>query len=791
MPFDLRAEKYRVVTGSMDSTFSSYALANPNGVITEPSGSILRTQDGRTWVNINGGTVWHPFGPTKFDTIISGSLTGTLDAAVFRNLFVGNSKTALTKTQFLGPAEFTRDGASSEIAITTWGTSVQPTLTFHRGRGTAAASTVPQSGDLLASLAFQGTSNSGGGISGAGMSIQATENWVNSTNFGTSFSLFTTRAAYSLADRATRLFIADDGTSTFTKTAPGGVGIDVRSSTGSIVRVGGTNVGTTDAGYTGFVVATGSTPTELWYFGRDGTGPSGDLLFRRNGSTDVMTLTLGNRMHMRGDILVSGSLTGSGDATFSRYVGIGTAVIQAGAALDARINQAGVGCVVIRNNNASGYSTVDWYDNSNTHRMGMGTDNGFSRNIISSITRPLIITGIGNGGQTSLTHHFGTTDNQVYYQFLSGNSAAVSDSNQARFRYNTSVGGVQVSTNGGAYSELISGSGGNVSLGGDLRVYGSITGSGDAKFSRDLSVARNLAVTADITASIDLRVGRNAVVIGDLSISGSITGSGDAYFNHRVGIQATPSYPLHVKALATDTIAAYVEGPPGSPQLYVHSTGSFGYMRVGTPGGDGYFGADGGGTYLYTTNWPLYVGSVNDTTNLRTNNTVRLSIAYAGPITASADFVINSSLTSSAALIQGSQNGIALTVYQTGTTSYAMEIQRPYPGGTGTARMRLAGGAADLLQIGGGSVTSLQMGPNAFSAPELTVAAATVTVAPSLTLQSNLVSTEGPIWARGSGSPEGVVTAPVGSFYSRTDGGASTSWYVKESGAGNTGWVAK
>lgn len=43
----------------------------------------------------------------------------------------------------------------------------------------------------------------------------------------------------------------------------------------------------------------------------------------------------------------------------------------------------------------------------------------------------------------------------------------------------------------------------------------------------------------------------------------------------------------------------------------------------------------------------------------------------------------------------------------------------------------------------------------------------------------------------GSGSPEGVVTAPIGTYYSRTDGGTGTSLYVKESGTGNTGWVAK
>lgn len=45
--------------------------------------------------------------------------------------------------------------------------------------------------------------------------------------------------------------------------------------------------------------------------------------------------------------------------------------------------------------------------------------------------------------------------------------------------------------------------------------------------------------------------------------------------------------------------------------------------------------------------------------------------------------------------------------------------------------------------------------------------------------------------AVGSGTPEGSLTAPIGSTYQRTDGGAATSFYVKESGTGNTGWVGK
>jgi hypothetical protein len=43
----------------------------------------------------------------------------------------------------------------------------------------------------------------------------------------------------------------------------------------------------------------------------------------------------------------------------------------------------------------------------------------------------------------------------------------------------------------------------------------------------------------------------------------------------------------------------------------------------------------------------------------------------------------------------------------------------------------------------------------------------------------------------GIGSPETKVVAPVGRLYTRTDGGAGTTLYVKESGTGATGWVAK
>lgn len=47
------------------------------------------------------------------------------------------------------------------------------------------------------------------------------------------------------------------------------------------------------------------------------------------------------------------------------------------------------------------------------------------------------------------------------------------------------------------------------------------------------------------------------------------------------------------------------------------------------------------------------------------------------------------------------------------------------------------------------------------------------------------------IWTCDTGTPEGAVTAPPGSLYTDRAGGAGATLFVKESGTGDTGWVAK
>ena len=62
----------------------------------------------------------------------------------------------------------------------------------------------------------------------------------------------------------------------------------------------------------------------------------------------------------------------------------------------------------------------------------------------------------------------------------------------------------------------------------------------------------------------------------------------------------------------------------------------------------------------------------------------------------------------------------------------------------------------------------------------------------TLPVQANAVTLNGSVWYKGTGTPEGNVVANIGSFFLRTDGGAGTTFYVKEANnASANGWVGK
>ncbi|MFN0183052.1 MAG: glycosyl hydrolase family 28-related protein [Aquabacterium sp.] len=62
--------------------------------------------------------------------------------------------------------------------------------------------------------------------------------------------------------------------------------------------------------------------------------------------------------------------------------------------------------------------------------------------------------------------------------------------------------------------------------------------------------------------------------------------------------------------------------------------------------------------------------------------------------------------------------------------------------------------------------------------------------APAGTLYPTVLNIGGTTHQAGTGTPEGVVTATIGSSFFRTDGGVGTTHYKKTSGSGSTGWTA-
>ncbi len=179
---------------------------------------------------------------------------------------------------------------------------------------------------------------------------------------------------------------------------------------------------------------------------------------------------------------------------------------------------------------------------------------------------------------------------------------------------------------------------------------------------------------------------------------------------------------------------------------------------------------------------------------------------------------------SSAGLIVGdanlvASNAVPLTVVEpTGLSTYAFVVQSS----AGQYHLRLNNGGAlevyqNLTTHGGTSLgndvsnnsvvaTITNVGANAANVGLVLKGAAAQTgdilqvqnsagtVLALITASGRIhlgATTAAPGIMSGTGTPEGAVAAPIGSLFLRTDGGAGTSLYVKESGTGNTGWVGK
>lgn len=96
---------------------------------------------------------------------------------------------------------------------------------------------------------------------------------------------------------------------------------------------------------------------------------------------------------------------------------------------------------------------------------------------------------------------------------------------------------------------------------------------------------------------------------------------------------------------------------------------------------------------------------------------------------------------------------------------------------------RATAGSVDLGSSSNNVVLLLQ---NGAEVGRLTAAGLAMASAKPLFLNGSA----GPSLRAGTGTPEGVVTAPVGSLFMRTDGAAGSTLYIKEAGTAATGWRA-
>lgn len=156
------------------------------------------------------------------------------------------------------------------------------------------------------------------------------------------------------------------------------------------------------------------------------------------------------------------------------------------------------------------------------------------------------------------------------------------------------------------------------------------------------------------------------------------------------------------------------------------------------------------------------------------------------------DVTINEKLNLSDSLIfENEGKAVNFHLYsfdEEGTIVYEpqLEILTTQSGSNDFGRLQMS--SQSLNYFGSSANASFSVGSNGRLIVNDLASGFTVALAP---LQKAIQLNNAVYVMTGTGSPEGLVSAPRGSLYLRSDGGSGTSLYVKESGVSTSGWIAK
>ena len=213
---------------------------------------------------------------------------------------------------------------------------------------------------------------------------------------------------------------------------------------------------------------------------------------------------------------------------------------------------------------------------------------------------------------------------------------------------------------------------------------------------------------------------------------------------------------------------------PANSKIYVVQNSCGQAATLKTPSGTG-ISVPNGSTALL----------VCDGTNVVIPSATLENVLDAGNSTSGKDIVVSAGddVTFSSSSIAYFGAGNALKIYNNGSNSYIDEV------GTGSLfirgidiQMGTPFGAANFVMDVDGAI-------------DLKYGSGTLCISTSATgvdlPAGKAIKVGTPSIYSGSGDPNSTVTAVPGSLYMNSAGGADESLWVKESGSGNTGWVAK
>jgi hypothetical protein len=322
--------------------------------------------------------------------------------------------------------------------------------------------------------------------------------------------------------------------------------------------------------------------------------------------------------------------------------------------------------------------------------------------------------------------------------------------------------------------------------------YGNFTAGSPvaANQSATFSLSSGTAVMNQ-TAVTEAQSSTAGFAIHDTALTRSSSGSGESsIYRAQVGgrnvfrLLAAGRLLIDTATAGTSTSSRFGSGSDSSDTLLISYGGSAvnrelqigsGTINLGLNDGSGSTAtlniqSNGGnvtlGSLAVSTNSGVYVtqGAVNR----------RLTVSSGSSV----DVVSNSDGTTAQTLTLNPSGG-SVSLGSTATTNQAFV----WSGGTGTDRRMAVSGNTIQVSLNSNSATYQNLAVQT-SGGDLVVGSSSST---GLRLRAS----GGSAIFSGTGTPEAAVTAPVGSLFLRTDGGAGTSLYVKESGAGNTGWVGK